>query len=102
MAILAEREEGALAAVLTVKKLKDEEDGQKITVRLVRVSIGVDEDGEDISTLVVQSVDPGAIEGAKARPRKSIPRVCKCLLLWFSKRSSSPKSRQSGRLPMAR
>jgi hypothetical protein len=99
VAILAEREEGALAAVLTVKKLKDEEDGQKITVRLVRVSIGVDEDGEDISTLVVQSVDPGAPKRGHASQSRE---VCKYLLPWFSKRSSSPKSRQSGRLPMAR
>jgi len=55
VAILAEREEGQLTAVLTIKKLKDEEDGQRLTVHLVRVRLGVDEDGEEVSTLVVQS-----------------------------------------------
>jgi hypothetical protein len=77
VAILAEREEGAFTAILTIKKLKDEEDGQKITVHLARVLVGIDEDGEE---LVVQSVQSGAAEGAKARPRKSISRRMQMLV----------------------
>ena len=74
VSILSERKEGALSATLTVMKLKDEESAQKFTAHLARVVIGKDSDGEDVSTLIVESVESGATEGAKAPRAKSIPR----------------------------
>jgi hypothetical protein len=78
--ILSERQEGALAATLTLMKLKDEEDGQKLTVHLTRVVVGKDADDDEISTLVVDSVEPGAIEGDKSPQAKSIPRNMRLLV----------------------
>jgi hypothetical protein len=74
-AILCERNEGAFIATLTVKKLKDEENGLKLTAHFVRVAIAMDEDMEEVSTLVVESVQVGAIEETKApKPkRRSTP-----------------------------
>jgi AAA domain len=71
--VLCERKEGEFSATLTVMKLKDEESGRKFTAHLVRVVIGQDEDGDDVSTLVVESVEAGAVEGARAPKQKSIP-----------------------------
>jgi hypothetical protein len=61
-------------------KLKDEEEGRKFTVHLSRVVIGQDEDGDEISTLVVESVKPGAIEGSTTPKPKSIPRAQRLLI----------------------
>jgi hypothetical protein len=80
VSILSERKEGALSATLTVMKLKDEESSQKFTVHLARVVICKDSDGEDVSTLIVESVEPGATEGAKAPRTKSIPRAQRLLI----------------------
>jgi hypothetical protein len=78
--IFSERKEGALSATLTVMKLKDEESDQKFTAHLARVVIGKDSDGEDVSTLIVESVEPGATEGAKAPQAKAIPRAQRLLI----------------------
>jgi hypothetical protein len=80
VSILSERKEGALSATLTVIKLKDEESAQKFTVHLARVVIGKDSDGEDVSTLIVESVESGATEGAKAPQAKAIPRAQRLLI----------------------
>jgi hypothetical protein len=80
VSILSERKEGALSAMLTVMKLKDEESAQKFTVHLARIAIGKDSDGEDVSTLIVESVETGATEGAKAPRAKSIPRGQRLLI----------------------
>jgi hypothetical protein len=45
-------------------RLKDDEDGLKLTVNLMRVV--VDEDEDEISTLVVDTILPGPIEGSNA------------------------------------
>jgi hypothetical protein len=76
--ILSERTVGAFSATLTVMKLKDEEEGR--AVHLSRVVIGQEEDGDEISTLVVESVKPGAIEGATPPKPKSIPRAQRLLI----------------------
>jgi AAA domain len=80
VSILSERKEGALSATLTVMKLKDEESAQKFTIHLARVVIGKDSDGEDVSTLIVESVESGATEGAKAPQAKAIPRTQRLLI----------------------
>jgi hypothetical protein len=52
--------QGELATVLTLKKLKDDEHGVKFTAHLARVLIGHDEDGDEISTLIVDKIEDTA------------------------------------------
>ncbi|MGJ0506994.1 MAG: AAA family ATPase [Methylocystis sp.] len=71
-AILCERIEGELAATLTLAKLKDDMSDVKMIARLDRIVIGHDEDGDEVSTLVVTSVEE--TEAAATKPRvKFIP-----------------------------
>jgi hypothetical protein len=71
-AILCERVESDLAATLTLSKIKDDSSDVRLVARLERVVIGHDEDGDEISTLVVNSVEDA--EAAVNRPRaKLIP-----------------------------
>jgi hypothetical protein len=69
--LLLERTEGKLSSIMEVMKLKEEESHQKFTVHFSRVTIGKDEDGEDVTTLFVSSVDQGAAETAKQDKRKA-------------------------------
>ena len=66
--ILCERKEGELAATLTLQKLKDDVSDVRLSARMSRIVIGYDEDGEEISTLVVESI-------ADAEPDASAPRT---------------------------
>jgi hypothetical protein len=70
--ILCERKDGALSTSLTLQKLKDEASSVKLTANLGRVVIGRDEDGDDISTLIVDNIEDGA-EGQTGKPSKAIP-----------------------------
>jgi hypothetical protein len=70
--ILCERQEGSLAATLTVIKLKDDASDVQFTVRLSRIVIGYDDDGEEISTLIVEAVEETE-RAAKAPAPRSIP-----------------------------
>ena len=54
--ILCERTEGEMAANLTLQKIKDESSNLKLSARLSRVVLGHDEDGDEISTLIVDDV----------------------------------------------
>lgn len=67
--ILSERQEGETAATLTLQKLKDEASEVRLMARLSRVVLGYDEEGDEISTLVVDSIEdfePG-VSVARAR-----------------------------------
>jgi len=55
--ILCERAKGALEATLTVIKLKDDASDVRLLARLSRIVLGHDEDGDEISTLIVESVE---------------------------------------------
>ncbi|MGJ0508413.1 MAG: AAA family ATPase [Methylocystis sp.] len=66
-AILCERVEGDIAATLTLAKLKDDTSDVKLIARLDRIVIGHDEDGDEISTLVVDSVEDATDAAPKAR-----------------------------------
>ncbi len=57
---LTERNGQTLATTLTVQKLKDEESAIKAEIKLDRVVIGLDDDYEEVSTLVVATVEFGA------------------------------------------
>ena len=72
VSVLVERQKGEFIAVSTVKKLKDEDDGQKFTVHLSRIVICKDKKGREVSTLVVELIEPGAVDGTKAPQVKSI------------------------------
>jgi hypothetical protein len=78
--MLCERNEGELSSALTLQKLKDDESNVKLTARLARIVIGQDEDGDDVSTLVVSEVGDGAEVQGAARPSKSIPRSQRLLM----------------------
>ena len=66
--ILCERAEGELAATLTLQKLKDDASDVRMTARLSRVVLDLDEDGDEISTLVVEAIE-------NAEPVSNAPRV---------------------------
>ena len=70
--LLCERREGELSTTLTLQKLKDEESRVKLAAHLSRIVIGRDEDGEDVSTLIVDRIEETEAV-AKAPAPKSIP-----------------------------
>jgi hypothetical protein len=92
VSILLEREKGSMTASLTVMKLKDEDDFQKFTVHLTRIVVCSDKKGREVSTLVVESVEPGAIEGSKAPQPKSIPRGQRLLIAVVSQALSEDET----------
>ena len=70
--ILSESVKGSKVATLTVMKMRDEDDMQSFTVRLKRIVLGKTAKGIEVSTLVVETVEPGAVEGA-TRSGKKLP-----------------------------
>jgi hypothetical protein len=70
--VLLEKIENKLQSIMEIMKLKEDESHQKFTVHLSRVIIGKDEDGEDVTTLFVESVEQGADEQAKQDNRKAV------------------------------
>jgi len=77
--ILAERKEGMLSTALTLQKLKDEESNLKLTAHLSRVVIGQDEDGDEVSTLIVDRIEDGA-ESTIGETPKAVPRQQRLLI----------------------
>jgi AAA domain len=75
--VFFEPKEGALAARLTVQKLKEEADRNiALDLELSRVVIGKDCDGDEISTLIVDSVRDGkAAEPAAKKPRSQVQAI---------------------------
>jgi hypothetical protein len=68
--VFFEPKEGALAARLTVQKLKEEADRNvALDLQLLRVVIAKDCDGDEISTLIVDSIRDG--EAAEPAPKKT-------------------------------
>jgi hypothetical protein len=70
--ILCEREEGALAATLTVQKQKDDQSGICFDVMLEKIELGTNKRGKVHSTLVVTNVvEVGAVKKPKIVPKSS-------------------------------
>jgi len=71
--ILCDRREGENSTTLTLQKLKDDVSDVKLSARLTRVVVGVDEDGEEATTLVVDEVvetdAPATEQRARIVPR---------------------------------
>jgi AAA domain len=76
----AERQGSALATTLWLDKLKDDERGGALTLHLGRIVLGHDEDGDEVSTLVVNSIEAGAPEAPPGKVSSSIPRGQKLLM----------------------
>jgi AAA domain len=62
VSIFSRRAKGTFVATLEVKKMKDGDDEQAFTVNLARIVLGHTKKGREVSTLVVESVEPGAAE----------------------------------------
>lgn len=74
-----ERKEGTLSAVMKVQKLKDEDDtGLSFDIKLARVVIGKDADGDEMSTLIVETIRKEMAEPAKAT--QQVPRGQRLLM----------------------
>lgn len=79
--ILCERGTGSMSTTLTLQKLKDEESNIALRADLRRVVVGADEDGEEISTLVVERIEDAApkVENATSRV-KTVPAAQRLLM----------------------
>src|SRR3984893_9224430 len=64
VSIISKREKGSFVATTTVVKMRDQDEMQSFTVHLVRIVLGKTKKGREVSTLVVESVEPGAAESA--------------------------------------
>ena len=77
--ILCERVDGDLAATLTLQKLKDDASDVHILARLSRVVIDLDEDDDEISTLVV-TPSKTRIRRPQSNSGKTVPRAQRLLM----------------------
>jgi len=74
-----ERKEGTLTAVMTIQKLKDEDDCQlAFEAQLIRFIIGLDDEGDEISTLVVETLRK--MDTKPAAATKAVPRSQRLLM----------------------
>lgn len=71
--ILCERKAGTLATELKLQKLKDEDADRTFSAVLARAIIGYDEDDDEISTLVVESITEDNSPKAAKPKEKRIP-----------------------------
>jgi hypothetical protein len=80
LAVKFERKDKELLTVMTVQKMKDEDDaGLAFEARLAPIVIGRDVDGDEISTLIVDSIRK-AEPAAPGKPVKSVPRSQRLLM----------------------
>ena len=70
--LFTERSNGDLTTTLKLEKLKDEEDGFKLVLRLDRIVIGQDDDGDDVSTLIVSRVEAGEADSREGQGTEEI------------------------------
>jgi hypothetical protein len=59
VSIISKREKGSFVATITDMKMRDQDEMQSFTVHLVRIVLGKIKKGREVSTLVVESVEPG-------------------------------------------
>jgi hypothetical protein len=70
-ALIAVKRDLADNIVATVENAKDAEAGLEIVSRLVVVDIGTDEDGDPVTSCVIEPVGPPAVRAVAKEPRKS-------------------------------
>ena len=78
--LLCERSDSALSARLTLQKLKDEASNVCLFASLARVTVGTDGDGDEISTLVVDNIEPAPLGAAKGVSEKKVPPSLRLLI----------------------
>lgn len=88
--ILVERKVKTFSTILPLQKLKDEASNLALTAHLARVVIANDEDGEEVSTLIVDRIEDGR-ETAKSAKPPAIPPQRRLLLEVFRFRRSHPR-----------
>jgi hypothetical protein len=71
--MLCEREPKTMITTLSLKKLKDEETSLKLAVSMDRIIIGHDEDGDEVSTLVVADIKEETEKPKANKPMKPVP-----------------------------
>jgi hypothetical protein len=72
--ILCERNNIPFQTVLSVQKVKDETSDTNYLVHLTREVLGIDEDGDEISTLVIENVEETDGSNQSAPKSKDIPK----------------------------
>jgi hypothetical protein len=65
---------------MSLKKLKDEETKLNLNISMDRIVIALDSDGDDISTLVVNTIEEVTEKPKAAMPAKTIPRAQRLLM----------------------
>ena len=78
--ILCERELKTMTTTLSLKKLKDEETNLQLAVSMDRIVIGHDEDGDEVSTLVVADIKEETTKVKANKPTKSISKRQRLLM----------------------
>ena len=79
MKVTASTEERGVSA-LAVEKVKDGEAGLTFLARTKSVAIGEDEDGEEISSLVVEAIEPQDAPAAKVKRERPIPQTARLFM----------------------
>jgi hypothetical protein len=64
---IAVKRDGEGTVIATVEFMKDGAEGDKIASSLDQIVVGIDEDGEDITTCVVGALDAGSLSSTKAK-----------------------------------
>ena len=70
--LLCERTKGALSSTMTLQKLKDDEAERVFDLTLSRVVVGHDSDGDEVSTLVIDTITEVAAKAA-GPARQAVP-----------------------------
>ena len=78
--LLCERKPETMVTTLTVKKLKDEETNLQLSLSMDRIVLGHDEDGEEVSTLVVADIKEEDKKAKANKPTKSISKRQRLLM----------------------
>jgi hypothetical protein len=78
--LLCEREPKTMITTLSLKKLKDEETSLKLAVSMDRIVIGHDEDGDEVSTLVVADIKEETEKPKANKPTRAISKRQRLLM----------------------
>ncbi len=78
--VLCDRNQGAFSCAITLQKLKDDEDEIRLEAQLSRFVICRNEDRDDVSTLVIDSIKSATEKPKAAKPTKPIPRRQRLLM----------------------
>jgi putative DNA primase/helicase len=78
--LICERQKDSFDTTMSLKKLKDEETKLNLNISMDRIVIALDSDGDDISTLVVNTIEEVTEKPKAATPAKLVPRAQRLLM----------------------